>query len=169
MVSRFHIRSAFLLILCIMRRRFPICISITVFLLSVYPLTVLTLQCFFYRFFYQRTVFYNTKASHPLWFYTKLIITIPAIILACANFAYRGAFAIRTTNQRNHTFLSYVVRKNVKYTNTICLFKRYLFKLFFFKNRVLYFATILFFQERFGFMHFDLQDLHRIAQNKATV
>ncbi len=136
---RCHIRSIFLPALCIMRRKFPICISI---LSSSFHLTaLLTLQ----RFFNQRTVFYNAKTSHPLWFYTKLIITIPAIILACANSAYCGAFAIRTTNQRNHTFLSYVVRKNVKYTNTICLSEHCVFILrqyySFRKDLVLYILT----------------------------
>ena len=130
-------RSAFLPALCIIRRKLPICISISILLLSIR----LTLQCLFN----QRTIFYNAKTSHLLCLYIKLIITIPAIILASAHSAYSGAFAIRTTNQRNHTFLSYVVRKNVKYTNTICLSEHCVFILrqyySFRKDLVLYILT----------------------------
>ena len=119
LVRRCHMRSAFLPALCIIRRKFPICISISILLLSIR----LTLQCLFN----QRTIFYNAKTSHLLCLYIKLIITIPAIILAGAHSAYSGAFAIRTANQRNHILLHYLVHKNIKYTNTNCLFDIWVF------------------------------------------
>ena len=119
LARRCHMRSAFLPALCIIRRKLPICISISILLLPIR----LTLQCLFN----QRTIFYNAKTSHLLCLYIKLIITIPAIILAGAHSAYSGAFAIRTANQRNHILLHYLVHESIKYTNTNCLFDIWVF------------------------------------------
>ena len=126
----------------------------SVFPLSVYPYYLLTLQCFFN----QRAIFHNTKTSYSLRFYAKLIVTIPAIILAGAYSAYSGTFAIRTTNQRNHFLLCYHVRKIIKYTNTICLFLYCIHS----------FCDTTIFSGKIWIYTMALQDLRTSIQNNST-
>lgn len=140
-------RSTFLLVRCIMRRKFPICISIlsASFLFIHSPLQ---------SFFYQGAVFNNAETFYALRIDRKFIITIPTIILTGSHSAHGSAFAKWTMYQSAHILFCYSLRKSCNYTNTF-------FRLIFHANFIHDMIRIVF-QERYGFIHFIRQDLHQI-------